>query len=422
MRDEIRDTLNAVGYAKVLVALQPQAIPAAAAAAAVLETTLQKHFMIPGAEQIAGLARAAVRRATRRVERLDLLKRRAVRVYPNLGLALGFVDRAGAAALEADQRVRDVLPAPELSLIRPFSSRKARVTAPPTWGIERLKIPQLWAAGLKGKGVLIGHLDTGVDGTHPALKNAIAAFAEFDLSGEPVAGAKPTDSGDHGTHTAGTIVGRGNPRGAFGVAPEAKLVSGMVIEGGQVIDRVLAGMDWVLGRGVRVLSLSLGLRGFTPAFQAITDALRRQNTLPIFAVGNEGVLTSRSPGNYSNVLSIGAIDENDQVADFSSSQEFDRSDDPLVPDIVAPGVDVLSCVPGGFARMSGTSMATPHVAGLAGLLLQAKPDASADELEAAILASCSRPNSIDQVRGNRGVPDAVVALEALTGQSLAKVA
>jgi subtilisin family serine protease len=346
-----------------------------------------------------------------------------MRVYPNLGLVLGFVDPGGAAALAASRQVERVVEAPELSLIRPFATRAARLSAAPTWGIKRLKVNRLWAQGLKGRGVIVGHLDTGIDGAHPALQNAIAAFAEFDLAGDQVPGANPSDSDEHGTHTAGTIVGRSVPKGAFGVAPEAQVASAMVIEGGQVIDRILAGMDWVIENGARILSMSLGLRGFTPAFQTVVDALRNANVLPVIAVGNEGPTTSRSPGNYTNVLSVGAMDGSDEVADFSGSQRFNRPDDPLVPDLVAPGVDVLSCVPNGkFAKMDGSSMATPHVAGLAALLLAAEPRATAGDLEQAILGSCVRPASMLEARGNRGVPDAEAALRILRGAPVAAVA
>jgi subtilisin len=262
--------------------------------------------------------------------------------------------------------------------------------------------------------VVVGHLDTGIDGSHPALQNAIADFAEFDMAGNQVPGARAHDSDEHGTHTAGTIVGRATTRGTFGVAPEAQLASALVIEGGQVIDRVIAGMEWIVGKNVRIMSMSLGLRGFTPAFQQLIDALRRNNVLPVIAVGNEGPDTSRSPGNYDNVLSVGACAENDTVPDFSSSQTFARANDRFVPDLVAPGVGVLSSIPNGkYATMDGTSMATPHVAGLAALLLHARPTASAKDLEQAILASCQRPSTMPQARANRGVPDGVRALQAL---------
>jgi subtilisin family serine protease len=194
------------------------------------------------------------------------------------------------------------------------------------------------------------------------------------------------------------------------------LASGMVIEGGQVIDRILSGMDWIISKGARILSMSLGLRGFTPAFQAIVDALRTHNVLPIIAVGNEGPGTSRSPGNYINVVSIGAMSDQDIVADFSGSQTFIRTEDPLVPNLVAPGVGVISCAPKKtYVSMDGSSMATPHVAGLAALLLQAKPGATADEVEKAILAACRLPTDMLKERGNLGVPDAVVAFTTLTG-------
>lgn len=420
MDAELQNTLSHVGYAKVLVSLKPQL---AAATTDFAETSLEKHFTPPSAQEAESLALAAEDAASNTPKRRRALAKRAVRVYPRLGLAIGFVDSNGAAGLAADASVDVVVPAPQLSLIRPVDVTPAKAASGTTWGIDRLRVEELWDAGITGKGVVVGHLDTGLDGKHPVLKDAIAAFAEFDLAGDPVPGAQPWDSGRHGTHTAGTIVGRPTGNGKVGVAPEAKLASAMVIEGGQVLDRILAGMEWILEKNARILSMSLGLRGFTPAFQVIVDALRGQNVLPVIAVGNEGPLTSRSPGNYPNVLSVGACAEDETVASFSSSETFARTDDPFVPDLVAPGVAVLSCVPGGsYAEMRGSSMATPHVAGLAALLLQAKPGATVDELESAILQSCNRPASMSQDRANRGVPDAPAAIAALTGHQLAPLA
>jgi subtilisin len=365
------------------------------------------------------LAVSANRHASQRFKRSEPSLARRVRVYPNLGLALGNVTAAQADALANDERVEQVEKAPELSLIRPVAARPAKLGLAPSWGITRIKADQLWAAGFTGKGVVVGHLDTGVDGSHPVLQGAIAAFAEFDMAGDQVPGAKPHDSGEHGTHTAGTIASRGGTKGPFGVAPEARLASAMVIEGGQVIDRILAGMEWMVGQQVRILSMSLGLRGFEPSFQVVVDALRAANVLPVFAVGNEFANSSRSPGNYANVLSIGAMDSSNRIPDFSSSQLFGRPIKPLVPDLVAPGVGVLSSIPDGkFAEMDGTSMATPHVAGLAALLLQAKPNATAAELEQAIVGSCALPANMPAARGNRGVPDAVQAFVLLTGAAL----
>jgi subtilisin len=411
------ETVNAIGYAKVIVALN--ASPTAAAAVSETGSKIEDHFIIPDQAQAEGLALSARLTASRSFRRAASPASRRVRVYRHLGLAIGYVDARGLVSLAADPQIGTVEKAPELSLIRPVEAQPAKSAAGTSWGVLRLKADRLWQAGFTGKGILVGHLDTGIDASHPSLAGAIGSFAEFDKAGDKVPNAQPSDSAEHGTHTAGTIVGRGGSKGAFGMAPEAKLVSAMVIEGGQVIDRILSGMDWMIGEGVRIMSMSMGLRGYSPAFQAVIDALRAANVLPVIAVGNEGPNTSRSPGNYANVLSVGAVGENDEVPDFSSSQQFVRSDSPLCPDIVAPGVDILSSVPDGkYKTMDGSSMATPHIAGLAALLLQAKPTATATELERAIIGSCTLPAHMVPARGSHGVPDAVKAFELLTGSPL----
>jgi subtilisin family serine protease len=199
-----------------------------------------------------------------------------------------------------------------------------------------------------------------------------------------------------------------------GVAPEAKLASALVIEGGDVVARVLGGMNWAVGKGVKIISMSLGIRGYHSDFQPVTQILRAKGVLPVFAVGNEGPGTSRSPGNYPAALSVGAMDSSKTVADFSSSQLFSRPVDPLVPDLVGPGVDVISAKPGGgYQSMDGSSMATPHIAGLAALLFQAKPTATPDEVEQAIFASCQGGSGLPQPRANRGFPNAPRALARL---------
>ncbi|PZQ60318.1 MAG: serine protease [Phenylobacterium zucineum] len=409
MPNKLDETIGALGYAKVLVTLSD-----GAAASMNANVALAENFILP--PQSAALAATT----TEMANLAAVATPQRMKVYPNLGLALGITDAAGAAALRASAAVHKIDEAPELSLIRPVDVHAAppqalAAAATQTWGLRRIGAQHLWALGFRGAGVRVAHLDTGVDGQHPAFAGAIAAYAEFDWMGNQVPGAAPHDTGNHGTHTAGTILGRGDgPTGAFGVAPEAMLISATVIEGGQVIDRILAGMDWAIGQNARILNMSLGLRGFTSAFQVVVDALRARNVLPVIAVGNEGPNTSRSPGNYANVLSIGAMSEAETVAAFSGSQTFDRMDDRLVPDLVGPGVDVVSAMPGGgFGVMSGSSMATPHIAGLAALLAQAAPGATATKLEKAILQSCVRPGTMSEDRANRGVPDGLRALQAL---------
>jgi subtilisin len=160
------------------------------------------------------------------------------------------------------------------------------------------------------------------------------------------------------------------------------------------------------------------VRGFHPQFATILGLVKQRNVLPIVAVGNEGAQTSRSPGNHQEVISVGAIDEQDAVWLFSSSQTLPTTPKRTVPDLAAPGVAIWSSAPNGkLIPLSGTSMATPHVSGLAALLMEHKPDASAADVENAIYKSCTRPAGASTVRVNRGIPDAAKALAALDAQA-----
>jgi subtilisin family serine protease len=173
-------------------------------------------------------------------------------------------------------------------------------------------------------------------------------------------------------------------------------------------------MDWAVGNGIRILNLSLGIRGFVEDFLPVTQILRSKGILPVFAVGDEGPGTSRSPGNYAQALSVGSLDQSGTIATDSSSQLFRRKTDPIVPDVVAPGVGVFSAKPGGgFQLLDGTSMATPHIAGLAALLMEAAPQKTVDEVEAAIFNSCRLKAGFTADRAGRGLPNAARALALL---------
>lgn len=415
MTADIQNQLKATGVARVIIRLNASAPTSKTA----LSAALGRNFINSETSVTTQLA-ASLMTSGHRPARAASNAR--MHIYPNLGLMLGTVDAAGLATLKADHaNVSSISGAPAISLIRPVGAKAATssLDSELTWGLKALGVEALWKEGLDGQGVLVGHLDTGLDGRHPAFKKgAVREFQKFDDLGFPVEPRpRATDSDDHGTHTAGTIAGRPVQGKHIGVAPAAELLSGMVIEGGEVVARVLAGMDWIVGSGARILNMSLGLRGYWDDFLDVTKLLRERNVLPVFAVGNEGPATSRSPGNYQEALSVGAYGLKGRrkiVADFSSSQRFSRPDDPVVPNLVGPGVDVISAKPGGgYQTMSGSSMATPHISGLAALLLQAKPGATVDELENAIIGSCEMPTSMATSRCGHGIPNAKRALKLL---------
>ena len=337
--------------------------------------------------------------------------RRHYHHFPDLGILLGTVDEQSLHWLLDSIPVARVTPLLQASLIRPIDRKQiARPTLPVTWGIAKLGVEALWQSGITGRGVKVAHLDTGVDADHPTLRGAVSAFAFFDEQGMlDEFQRNPFDTDEHGTHTAATIVGRPVNGQHVGVAPGATLLSAGVIEGGVVQARILAGMQWAIEQGARVLNISLGVRGYNDEFLLLTQRLRLANVLPVFAVGNEGANSSRSPGNYAEALSVGAIDPDDAVPRFSSSDTINAST--TVPDLVAPGTAIESAMSGGgYLSMSGTSMSTPHISGLAALLLEANPEATTDQLEQAILSSCRPAGGALPEREGVGIPSALAAL------------
>lgn len=258
-----------------------------------------------------------------------------------------------------------------------------------TWGLAKTGALASWGAfGARGKGALVAILDTGVDANHPDLKGKIAGFAEFDGQGQLVTDklTDAHDSDEHGTHCAGVVVG-GNASGRWiGMAPEAKVLAGLVLKGGRGTDaQILAGMEWAIAKGAQVISMSLGgLRMAADVLDTYTRTIINANRIGIpvvVAVGNEGSQTSGSPGNDYFAFTIGATDSEDWAAGFSGgrTQVFSNSRYikpeylPLVyskPEVSAPGVSIYSSIPEGkWAAWNGTSMATPHVAGAMALLL-----------------------------------------------------
>lgn len=409
MTASISQTMAQLGFAPVIAFLTPQARARPAAdTIAVAPGSVLAHFTPEAGSALGGAALAAD--APDGPDELP-----AARVFPHLGVVYGTVEPAGLTALRASPSVRAVKPAAQLSLIRPVAAAVPSEPRGTGWGVAHLRAPELWAQGWTGAGVRVAHLDTGVDPTHPCLDGAVVEFAEFDHTGRRVAGATARD-GDHdghGTHTAATIAGREVDGVRVGVAPGAELCSALVIEGGDITARILGGMDWAIGVGARVLSMSLGIRGLVNSFLDVVAILRDNGVLPVVAIGNEGPGTSRSPGNYPTALSVGAHDRDGVIAGFSSSQRFQRRHHPLTPDVVAPGVDVVSAGPGGgWQTLSGTSMATPHVAGLAALLMQAHPDAGVDAVERAILESADL-GEMPAERANRGAVNGLRALDLL---------
>ncbi|MGW2178998.1 S8 family peptidase [Streptomyces sp. NPDC001732] len=268
--------------------------------------------------------------------------------------------------------------------------------------VPQIGTPAAWKAGYTGKGVKIAVLDTGVDATHPDLQGQILDTKNFTASPD----AK--DRVGHGTHVSSIAAGTGAKSGGKfkGVAPDAKLIEGKVLDDDGFGDDsgILAGMEWAVAQGADIINLSLG-GSDTPEVDPLEEAVNKlsadKGVLFAIAAGNEGsdAGTVGSPGSADAALTVGAVDDKDNLADFSSRGPR-IGDSAIKPDVTAPGVDITAAAapgsaidqevgqnPPGYLTISGTSMATPHVAGAAALLKQQHPEWKYAELKGALTAS-----------------------------------
>ncbi|MCX4417241.1 S8 family serine peptidase [[Kitasatospora] papulosa] len=262
--------------------------------------------------------------------------------------------------------------------------------------VPQVNAPQAWAEGFDGKGTTVAVLDTGIDATHPDVKDRVKQSRSF------VPGEEVVDGNGHGTHVASTIAGSGAASDGAnkGVAPAADLIVGKVLsnEGSGADSGIIEAMEWAKAEGADVVSMSLGSSipddGGDPMAQAVDALSADGGPLFVIAAGNAyGAGTIGSPGSAASALTVAAVDKQDRRADFSSMGPLVRSYG-LKPDLSAPGVDINAAasrsvpgIDGMYQPMSGTSMATPHVAGAAAVLKQRHPEWSGQRIKDALMSS-----------------------------------
>ncbi len=284
------------------------------------------------------------------------------------------------------------------------------------WNVGKVNAQGAWAAGSTGEGVVVGIVDTGANVQHEALKphfRGTKADGTFDYDYnfyDPINGkTEAYDDHSHGSHVAGTSVG-GTPDHLTGMAPGAKFISTKVFTAGGSgsTATILKGLSWMLaptksdGTGADptkapdIVSNSWGSsNGASLTYLDAWKAFEAAGIIPIVAAGNSGpgAGTVSSPGSYAQSITVGATDINDKVASFSSrgpSKVKDPNGNPIgKPDISAPGVDVISAGKSGnqYVKMSGTSMATPAVAGIVALLLSKYPNLTAEQVREVLAKS-----------------------------------
>ncbi|ARQ70502.1 hypothetical protein CAG99_18110 [Streptomyces marincola] len=354
------------------------------------------------------------------------LSRRGYQAFDGIPVIVGYdgSSRATTDTLRSDDgvEVRD-----RLEVLEADALTVSEENAAPVWetltedpGIETVSLDRIreatldtsagqvgadvaWEAGYDGSGVTIAVLDTGIDADHGDFDGRIRDAADFTDEGTN------EDLDGHGTHVASTAAGSGARSGGTyqGVAPGADLLAGKVLgEFGGMDSWIVAGMEWAVDEGADIVNMSIGgpvFEGHDPLVEAVDALSDEHGTLFVIAAGNTGpdAGTVGSPGIARSALTVGAVDGEDAVADFSSAGPS-PVDGSLKPDLSAPGVEIAAAVPegsvtelvgtpiaDGYAAISGTSMATPHVAGAAALLLQKNPDWTGEQLKVALTGSAA---------------------------------
>lgn len=307
------------------------------------------------------------------------------------------------------------------------------------WNINSVNAPEAWAAGYTGQGITVAVVDTGVDLDHPDLVNNIYVnpgeipgngidddqngFVD-DVSGYDFVSddADPNDRNGHGTHVAGTIASANNGFGSTGIAPDAKILPVKVLSdnGSGSTFSVAAGIRYAADMGADVINLSLG-GGFSRTVQAAVSYANSLGSVVIAAAGNEGAgqpsFPARLASTLTNVISVGAHDSNGRIAGFSNSVGGSNA-----LQIDAPGVGIYSTYAGGrFGNLSGTSMASPHVAGVAALALSANPNLSPSELRGLLADGVTRQSigsdAVGMVNAATTVAYAAAGLTSASGNA-----
>jgi subtilisin family serine protease len=276
----------------------------------------------------------------------------------------------------------------------------AKVSATLDQSVPMTGAPRAWQAGYRADGVKVAVLDTGIDDTHPDLVGKIDAAANFSRDTDTV------DHNGHGTHVASIITGSGAASGGRyqGMAPGARLLVGKVLDtrGSGAESGIIAGMQWAADQGARVVNMSLGgyaTDGTDPLSTALNDISTSSGVLFVVAAGNAGADESvGTPGAADRALTVASVTKSGELSSFSSRGPR-IGDNGMKPEIAGPGSDIVAARAAGtlpeesvdehYAKLSGTSMATPHVAGAAAIVAGQHPDWRADQLKAALVSSAA---------------------------------
>ena len=270
---------------------------------------------------------------------------------------------------------------------------------PIPWGIGRIDADDVLIDDEANANIKVGVIDTGIDLQHPDLYKLVkGGFNAINVR------KSYADDNGHGTHVAGIIAALDNSFGVVGVSSAVDLYSIKVLnsQGSGYLSDVIEGLDWAAKNGIQVVNMSLGASSNVPSFEAAVNAAYAKGVVMVAAAGNESGDVSW-PAAYNNVMAVSATDGDNKIAYFSNfGPEID---------VAAPGVSIYSTYKGSvYATLSGTSMASPHVAGVAALVLIADGSLSPAEVMARIKATAVMATEWDTLQYGAGLVNAYNAV------------
>lgn len=244
------------------------------------------------------------------------------------------------------------------------------------WGVEAIDSNDVWS-NYTGTGVKVAVLDTGIDMDHPDLVDNVKGGINFVNTRKSF-----NDDNGHGTHVAGTIAAVNNTIGVVGVGPNIELYGVKVLNrrGSGYTSDIIAGLEWAVDNNIDVVNMSIGSDYYNQAYEDAINYAYANGVILVAAAGNDGSAVDY-PAAYDNVIAVSAMAQDQTLAYFSSRG-------PEV-DVTAPGVSILSTYKDGlYATMDGTSMATPHVAGIVALMIQSGTSKDLVEIRARFASDC----------------------------------
>ncbi|WP_051688244.1 S8 family peptidase [Desulfofalx alkaliphila] len=310
-----------------------------------------------------------------------------------LGMEKDFINNPDVMAVEDNLQVK--LDPVKAESLWPFGPPKGDGQIIP-WGVNRIGANRVWAHA-RGHKVKVAVLDSGIDSEHRDLKANIKGGANIISPNQ-----SPIDDNGHGTHVAGTIGAADNGVGVIGVAPLVSLYSVKIINrnGSGTLADIIKGLDWCVKNRMQVVNLSVGTKGNSVALRRAVEQTAARGVIMVAAAGNDGSGKSVDfPAAFPGVIAVGSIDESDRLSPFSNHG-------PGLT-VVAPGSSVYSTARGGgYERLSGTSMAAPHVTGTIALALQINPRLNLQQITELLKGSSQKLSSLSAEEQGYGLVNA----------------